>query len=361
MKRKRTYSSGKIDQVGLDDLKLSEEKIGQIYPVIKDAKGEIIDGFHRKRVKPRWKDVKLPIKDSLEALKLRVHLNIMRRKVIEDEKHSWIAEARELLKKRGIEKPTHKEIAEALGMKKSWIDKWDPKREAHEKTYGVSFFGYNVWGFRDESWRKLLIPADSNQPWPKGYHGATPAFIIHQLVKMFNPKTVLDSMAGVGTTGYVCKQYGIVCDQFDLYPFPQYGVLQGDAERVNPDKTYDLIFNHIPYLNMVKYGKSPRDLSNMNEERFFDKLGRIFEHNHDLLNPSGIYAVLVGDWRSGGKVVPITAKTALTGVGRGFTLRDESIKLTSEMKSKSLQEYRATKFGYLAQTYDTVLMFKRGG
>jgi hypothetical protein len=27
-----------------------------------------------------------------------------------------------------------------------------------------TFFGYNVWGFKDESWRKLIIPGDPNQP-----------------------------------------------------------------------------------------------------------------------------------------------------------------------------------------------------
>jgi hypothetical protein len=40
-------------------------------------------------------------------------------------------------------------------------------------------------------------------------------------------------------------------------------------------------------------------------------------------------------------------------------MHDEAIKLTGEMTSKSLQEYRAAKFGYLAQTYDTLLMFRR--
>lgn len=51
----------------------------------------------------------------------------------------------------------------------------------------------------------------------------------------------------------------------------------------------------------------------------------------------------------------MVARTTLIGIERGFILRDEAIKLTGEMRSKSLQEYRATRFGYLAQTFDVVL------
>ncbi|GAI82830.1 unnamed protein product, partial [marine sediment metagenome] len=54
------------------------------------------------------------------------------------------------------------------------------------------------------------------------------------------------------------------------------------------------------------------------------------------------------------------AQMTSIGVNNGFLLKDCAVKLTGEMESKSLQEYRAAKFGYLAQTYDTVLMFKKG-
>jgi hypothetical protein len=56
-------------------------------------------------------------------------------------------------------KPTQEEIAEALGMKHSWVRKWDPVEHWswNNKCYGVTFFGYNVWGFKDESWRRLFM------------------------------------------------------------------------------------------------------------------------------------------------------------------------------------------------------------
>ena len=222
-----------------------------------------------------------------------------------------------------------------------------------------NFFGYNVWGFKDESWKEQIQKGEPEQPDKEFYHGSTPAFVVRQLIEMFKPKRVLDSMAGVGTTGYVCNQYEIECDQFDIYPYPKHDVKYGDAESIPAEKPYDLIFNHIPYLNMVKYGDSERDLSTMKEQDFFDKLYRIFQENYSLLNKDGIYAILVGDWRHGGEIIPITAKVTMLALKASFVLFDEAIKLTVEQKGKALQEYRASKFGYLAQAFDMVLIFKR--
>lgn len=94
--------------------------MGQIYPVVKNAKGNVIDGFHRKRVNPDWKEVTLPIDDPIEMLRFRVHANITRREVGEEEKQDWIKGCRKLLQERGL-KGTQKEIAEALGMSRQWV------------------------------------------------------------------------------------------------------------------------------------------------------------------------------------------------------------------------------------------------
>jgi hypothetical protein len=336
--------------------------------VVKDANGNILDGFHRKRVNPDWKEVVLPICDELMALRVRVHLNDVRRQVPRSEKEEWVRDCREILRRRLGREPTQREIAEAIGFTHQWVSEYDtlpnvgnsvaniPKEKEKQKE----FFGYNVWGFKDDSWRRLVVEGDPNQPDVDWYHGATPAFVIHNLIQLYKPKNVLDSMAGIGTTGYVCRQYNIPCDMFDIYPFEKYGVKECDAEYVDTGKTYDLIFNHIPYLDMVQYGENPNDLSTMNEKEFMEKLKRIFLKNHTLLNNDGIYAVLVGDKRFGGKLYPLIAKTIHLGLDCDFVLFDEAVKITRQQKSSGLQEYRAAKYGYMAQTFDMVLIFKKG-
>jgi len=47
-----SYSSGKIDQVRLEDLAASEKAVGQIYPVVKDAN----PAYRGREVTKRWGD-----------------------------------------------------------------------------------------------------------------------------------------------------------------------------------------------------------------------------------------------------------------------------------------------------------------
>lgn len=355
----------------LEDLIQSEKVVGQIYPVIKDAKGNILDGFHRKRVDPNWKEVVLPIEDELQALQVRVHLNTLRRDVPRSEKEGWVATARDILRKRLEKEATQQEIGKALGFSVQWVSDYDVARDkifTDPVTIATStilkeeekpFVPYNVWGFKDNSWRTEVVEADPQQPDVQFYHGATPAFVIHNLLQLYHPKTVLDSMAGTGTTGYVCRQYNITCDQFDLYPFEKHDVQVCDAEKVETGKKYDLIFNHIPYLDMVQYGQSTDDLSNMNDKSFMDKMRRIFLKNHSLLNSDAVYSLLVGDKRFGGKIYPLIAKMTYLGLETGYVLFDEAVKLTREQKSSGLQEYRGAKFGFMPQTFDMVLVFKK--
>jgi len=346
----------------LEDLKASESDIGQIFPVIKDQFGNILDGFHRKRVNPNWKETIIEVTDPLQALRIRIHANVLRRDLPWKEKHEWIQKARKILNPSHPEEVTVRELKEPLGMSIGWISKYDsePCSRREHVDWKERFLGYNVWGFKDEKWRQYIAPAPSDMPDTEFYHGTTPPFVIHQLIKMFEPKTILDSMAGIGTAGYVCKQYdGIECDLFDIYPYPKFNVSKGDAESAGDGKKYDLVFNHIPYLQMVKYGDNTEDLSTMNETEFFAKMQRVFKHNYRLLNDNGIYAILVGDWRHEGEIKPLMAKLTQIGLEAEFKLIDEAITITSGHKGKTLQEYRATKHGYLAQAFDMLLIFRK--
>ena len=352
-----------MSEFNLEELRKSKDVVGQIFPVIKDQNGKILDGFHRKRIDPDWKEIVVNVKDDMEALLIRVHSNVLRRRVDEKEKLEWVKDARSILQKKGL-KGTQEEIAKALGMSTGWVSNYDPEplqlHALKKSSDSEDFYGYNVWGFKNEDWRKNIIKGEPEQPDKEFYHGSTPAFVIENLIAMYKPRKVLDSMAGVGTTGFVCQKHEIECDQFDLYPYEKWNVQEGDAEFIEPNKKYDLIFNHIPYLDMVKYGEHEQDLSTMNETQFFEKLKRIMLKNHSLLNSEGIYAILVGDWRFGKRLIPITAKTTLLAHECGFILQDEAVKLTAEQKSTGIQEYRAAKFGYLAQTFDIVLIFRKG-
>jgi len=49
----------KISKHNTKGLEKSEKKIGQLYPILRDAEGKVIDGWHRLDVNPQWKSITL--------------------------------------------------------------------------------------------------------------------------------------------------------------------------------------------------------------------------------------------------------------------------------------------------------------
>ena len=85
------------------DLKKSEKKIGQLYPILKSKDGQIIDGFHREKADANWKTLVLPEIDNEEKLLLaRLIANFHRRQVSREEKAEWINGLAEIYQKQGF-------------------------------------------------------------------------------------------------------------------------------------------------------------------------------------------------------------------------------------------------------------------
>ena len=83
------------------DLKKSKS-IGELYPVLKDARGNIIDGNHRLQADPNWKAQVIPEIDTDEKLILaRLVSNWQRRQVTSKEKAEWINGLAEIYRSQG--------------------------------------------------------------------------------------------------------------------------------------------------------------------------------------------------------------------------------------------------------------------
>jgi hypothetical protein len=84
------------------DIKKSE-KIGQLYPVLVDAKGNVIDGFHRLEADPNWRKEKISEIDTEEKLLVaRCVSNWHRRQVAREEKEDWINGLAEIYQRQGL-------------------------------------------------------------------------------------------------------------------------------------------------------------------------------------------------------------------------------------------------------------------
>jgi hypothetical protein len=85
------------------DLKNSTKKIGQLYPVLKAADGEILDGCHRIESDPSWKALVLEnINTPEEKIIARLVANFHRRVVTPEEKAEWINGLAEIYRNDGL-------------------------------------------------------------------------------------------------------------------------------------------------------------------------------------------------------------------------------------------------------------------
>lgn len=112
------------------DIEKTLNQVGILYPVIADAKGRIIDGYHRLAVDPEWPVYKLlNIKTDEQYALAKLIANLHRRKMKEEEKSEKLAEIAELT---GWSPNT---IAEKVGMSYSWVVKYLPnKYKVEEKA-----------------------------------------------------------------------------------------------------------------------------------------------------------------------------------------------------------------------------------
>lgn len=87
------------------DLKTSEDKVGQLYPVILSKDGKVIDGLHRLNIDSEWRTETLEHIDNREKfLKARIIANLHRRTVPASEIKAWINDLGGLaLTEKGIE------------------------------------------------------------------------------------------------------------------------------------------------------------------------------------------------------------------------------------------------------------------
>ncbi len=88
------------------DLRESKRSVRELYPVLRDAHGNVIDGFHRLEIDPTWHDEILPwIKTPTQLALARIIANTHRRTVSREERAAQIRElAKSLMDHDGVAK-----------------------------------------------------------------------------------------------------------------------------------------------------------------------------------------------------------------------------------------------------------------
>jgi len=164
---------------------------------------------------------------------------------------------------------------------------------------------YDVYA-EDEAMASVVFYANRCPLWgSSGYRGNCDGRLIKDLILRYRARKVADPMEGSGTSRDVVeglnqhKRLGISYWGGDL----RSGF---DLTRQDLPGTFDFVWIHPPYWNIVAYEGGEHDLSNCGSyEQFREMLMLCLKRCYQALERGGRLAVLIGDVRRRGQYTPI--------------------------------------------------------
>ena len=201
--------------------------------------------------------------------------------------------------------------------------------------------------------------------------------------------TVLDQMAGGGTTLVECKltgRNGIGVDvnrdslmlTMDALNFS--GMLeeplepvdirlyQGDARHLDKIEgdSIDLIATHPPYANIIKYSgkETPQngDLSKVrNIAEFVDQMRLVADECYRVLKPDHYCAILMGDTRRNKHYTPIAFRVMQAFLEAGFILKEDIIKAQWNTQTEGLWSRLSRDKNFLLIMHEHLFVFRKPG
>src|SRR5436305_3656574 len=141
---------------------------------------------------------------------------------------------------------------------------------------------------------------DAHQGLP-GYKGATPSYIIWNLLQRYTKKNdlVIDPCAGSGTTLDVARDLGRRALGYDVHPARK-DIFRVDARKLPPELTgkADFVFVDPPYSTHLDYGDDPRDIGKLDVAQgraYYDAMEQVFREIERVLKPGGHMGCYVSD------------------------------------------------------------------
>ena len=172
-------------------------------------------------------------------------------------------------------------------------------------------FGNGFYGLYQENTELCSVVSYPNRgPWgDAGYRGNCSGHLVKDLILRFNSKSVFDPAEGGGTVKDVVAGINRHLSKSIYYEGRDlkngWNVISSEL----PDRTFDMVFYHPPYWDIIRYSNHPNDFSNCKTfDEFERKLNQSVIRLYEVLKPEGILAILIGDKRKNGKYYPLFRK-----------------------------------------------------
>ena len=134
----------------------------------------------------------------------------------------------------------------------------------------------------------------------------------------------------------------------------------GDATNLHfiKDSSIDFICTHPPYSNIIKYSDGIEgDISLLSMDDFLQEMQKVAEESFRVLKKGKICAVMIGDIRRYGKVVPLGFRVMECFLEAGFTNKEIIIK--EQHNCRSTDYWRNQKNDFLLLAHEYIFVFQK--
>ena len=244
------------------------------------------------------------------------------------------------------------------------ITKWEPENFELEMTTHWSFPKRGDWATHDAKWRGNWSP-----------------YIPRNIILRYSNEgdLVLDQFAGGGTTLVEAKLLnrdiiGVDVNDEALnrckekIDFEHEGangkvfMSKGDARDLFliDDSSIDLICTHPPYANIIKYSDDIKeDLSRLKIKDFLEEMKKVASECYRVLKKDKFCAVLMGDTRQKGNMIPMSFEVMKIFQDTGFKLKELIIKEQHNCKATGYWKTNSVKYNFLLIAHEYLFVFKK--
>ena len=241
---------------------------------------------------------------------------------------------------------------------------WAPENFELEMTSIWDFPNRGNWATHDAKWRGNWSP-----------------YIPRNIMMRFSKEgdLILDQFAGGGTTLIEAKLLNRNAIGIDINPdalkvcrskisFSHEGangkisIRKGDARKLRGIKSesIDLICTHPPYADIINYSEGiPGDLSLLKHDDFLHEMKDVADECYRVLKPGCFCAILIGDMRKHGHVVPLGFEVMTLFDNSGFKLKEIVIKEQHNCRATGYWKTSSIKYNFMLLAHEYLLIFHK--
>lgn len=137
---------------------------------------------------------------------------------------------------------------------------------------------------------------------------------------------------------------------------------KGDARTLDfiKDNSIDLICTHPPYADIIKYSEDiEADLSHLKVKDFLIAMRDVAAESYRVLKKDKFCAVLMGDTRQKGHMIPMSFEVMKLFQSAGFKLKEMVIKEQHNCKATGYWKTNSVKYNFLLIAHEYLFIFRK--